>query len=79
MSFDAEKEWKTLQIAEFSKNLFLEIIKEDRKPYECIAIIHSLIHMLLIVTGCEEKAIREFDDKFPKLIDEVFVKSGVKQ
>lgn len=78
MSFDAEKEWKTLQIAEYSKNIFLEMIK-DRKPYECLAIIHSIINMLFITTGCEEKAIREFDDKFIKLIDEVFIKSGVKK
>jgi hypothetical protein len=78
MSFDAEKEWKTLQIAEYSKNIFLEMIK-DRKPYECLAIIHALIDMLFITTGCEEKAIREFGNKFHELVDEVFVKSGVKK
>lgn len=78
MSFDAEKEWRTLQLAEYSKNLFLEMTK-DRKPYECMSITHALIHMLFITTGCEEKAIREFDDKFHELIDEVFIKSGVKK
>lgn len=78
MSFDAEKEWKYVQVAEHSRNLFLEMIK-DRKPYECLAIIHALIDMLFISTGCEEKAIRDFGDKFPALIDEVFVKSGVKK
>lgn len=78
MSFDAEKEWKTLQIAEYSKNLFLEIVK-DREPYECLTIIHALIDMLFVSTGCEEKAIRDFDNKLPELIDEVFIKSGVEK
>lgn len=78
MSFDAEKEWKTLQIAKYSKNLFLEMVK-DREPYECLAIINALIDMFFISTGCEKKAIRDFGDEFSKLINEVFIKSGVKK
>ena len=78
MSFDAEKEWKTLQIAAYSKNLFLEMAK-DRNPCECLAIIHDLIDILFISIGCEKKAISDFGNKFHELIDEVFIKSGVKK
>lgn len=76
MSFDAEKEWKYVQIAMYAKNLFEEMTK-DRQPNECLSISAALTAMIMASCGCQEEAIKEYDVKNMKLLDEVFIKSGV--
>ena len=76
MSFDAEKKWKYVQIAMYTKDLF-EKISKDRQPNECLAISTALTAMIMASCGCTVEAIDEYRVKNMKLLDEAFVKSGV--
>jgi len=78
MSFDSEKEWKYVRIAMYSKKLFEEMTK-DRQPNECLAISKAVTAMIMSACGCTVEAINEYNVKNMKLVDEVFIKSGVKQ